>query len=189
MEQRQQQINEAAQKFAEAIKESFEALVDSSVSAQEVNAQLTQGFFNEVIGNLMAQASDNQALAENLAEQQLRQQEFVQGLVQESMDAYMDFLNSMFSYYRGYKEPEEQGADTEGQGADTQGRTGQDAKVFEHTVWKGSGQGAREEYLKVLERTGEIKPGSGELPADFWDLPRPDDLEGLMRRAVQEERR
>ena len=101
MEQRQQQINEVAQKFAEAIKESFEALVDSSVSAQEVNAQLTQGFFNEVIGNLMAQASDNQALAENLAEQQLRQQEFVQGLVQESMDAYMDFLNSMFSYYRG----------------------------------------------------------------------------------------
>ena len=98
------------------------------------------------------------------------------------MDAYMDFLNSMFSYYRGYKEPEEQGADT-------QGRTGQDAKVFEHTVWKGSGQGAREEYLKVLERTGEIKPGSGELPADFWDLPRPDDPEGLMRRAVQEDRR
>jgi flavin-binding protein dodecin len=61
--------------------------------------------------------------------------------------------------------------------------------VSEMTVWKGTGRGAREDYLRLLERTGEIKRGSGELPKDFWDLPRPDDPQGLVRRAVQEDRR
>jgi hypothetical protein len=39
MDQRQQrQVNEAAEKFADAIKESYQALADRSVSAQELNA-------------------------------------------------------------------------------------------------------------------------------------------------------
>jgi polyhydroxyalkanoate synthesis regulator phasin len=187
-ERQQQQVNEAAEKFAEAIKESYEALVDSSVSAQELNAQLTQDFFNEVIDDLMAQAKDSQALAENLIEQQGRQQEVSQAFAQESVSAYTDFLNSMFTYYRDY-----QGSlvdvRSSAEGEDTQERSGQDDQVSEHTVWRGTGQGGREEFLKVLERTGEIKPGSGVLPPDFWDLPRPDDPEGLVRRAVQEDRR
>ena len=56
----QKQVNEAAEKFAEAIKESYQALADRSVSAQEINTQLTQ----------------------------------------ESVNAYMDFLNSMFALPR-----------------------------------------------------------------------------------------
>ena len=60
-EKQQKQINEAAEKFADAIKESYQALAERGVSAQELNAQLTQ----------------------------------------ESVNAYMYFLNSMFAYYRG----------------------------------------------------------------------------------------
>ena len=102
MEDRQQkQVNEAAEKFAEAIKESYQALADRSVSAQELNAQLTQDFFNGVINNLRAQAESNRALAEDLIEQQRKQQEASQALTQESVNAYTEFLNSMFSYYRG----------------------------------------------------------------------------------------
>ncbi len=100
-ERQQKQVNEAAEKFAEAIKESYQALADRSVSAQEVNAQLTQDFFNGVIDNLRTQAEDNRALAEDLIEQQRKQQEASQALTQESVNAYTDFLNSMFSYYRG----------------------------------------------------------------------------------------
>jgi ABC-type nitrate/sulfonate/bicarbonate transport system substrate-binding protein len=84
-EKQQNQVNEAAEKFAEAIKESYQALADRSVSAQELNAQLTQDFFNGV----------------DLIEQQRKQQEASQALTQESVNAYMDFLNSMFSYYQG----------------------------------------------------------------------------------------
>ena len=100
-ERQQQQVNEAAEKFAEAIKESYQALAERSVSAQELNAQLTQEFFNGVINNLRTQAEGNRVLAEDLIEQQRKQQEASQALTQESVNAYTDFLNSMFSYYRG----------------------------------------------------------------------------------------
>src|SRR3954453_19929815 len=43
MDDRQQrQVNEAAEKFAEAIRESFQAVSDRTVSAQQLNAELTQ---------------------------------------------------------------------------------------------------------------------------------------------------
>ena len=47
MDQKQQkQVNEAAEKFAEAIKESYQAIAERSVAAQELNAQLTQESVN-----------------------------------------------------------------------------------------------------------------------------------------------
>src|SRR3712207_5004504 len=109
-ERQQRQVNEAAEKFAEAIRESYQALADRSVSAQELNAQLTQEFFNGVINNLRTQAEGNRALAEDLIEQQRRQQEASQALAQESVNAYTDFLNSMFSYYRGTLDEAQRGA-------------------------------------------------------------------------------
>ncbi len=99
--EQQKQVNEAAEKFAEAIKESYQALAQRGVSAQELNAQLTQDFFNGVINNLRTQAESNQALAENLIEQQRKQQEASQALTQEALNAYTDFLSSMFSFAQG----------------------------------------------------------------------------------------
>ena len=99
-ERQQRQVNEAAEKFAEAIKESYQALADRSVSAQELNAQLTQEFFNSVINSLRTQAESNRALAEDLIEQQRKQQEASQTLAQESVNAYMNFLGSVFALPR-----------------------------------------------------------------------------------------
>jgi polyhydroxyalkanoate synthesis regulator phasin len=102
VDQRQQkQVNEAAEKFADALKESYQSIADRSVSAQELNAQLTQDFFNGVINNLRTQAEGNRALSEDLIEQQRKQREASQALAQESVNAYTDFLNSMFAYYKG----------------------------------------------------------------------------------------
>lgn len=100
-ERQKQQINEAAEKFAAALKESYQSIADRSVSAQELNAQVTQDFFNGVIENLRTQADDNRALSADLIEQQRKQQEASRALAQESVNAYMDFMGSMFSYYRG----------------------------------------------------------------------------------------
>jgi len=100
-ERQQRQVNEAAEKFADALKESYQSIADRSVSAQELNAQVTQDFFNGVIDNLSTQAENNGALSEDLIGQQRRQQEASQALAQESLGGYMDFLNPMFSYYRG----------------------------------------------------------------------------------------
>jgi hypothetical protein len=101
MDERQHRhVNEAAEKFAESLTEAYRAVAGHSVSAQELNAQLTQEFFNGVINNLRTQAESNRALAEDLIEQQRKQQEASQALTQESVDAYMDFLNSVFAFPR-----------------------------------------------------------------------------------------
>ena len=109
-ERQQRQVNEAAEMFAQSLTEAYRAGSDRSVSAQELNAQLTQDFFNGVINNLKSQAESNRALAEDLIEQQRKTQEASQALTQESVNAYMDFLGSMFSYYRGNLDQAQRGA-------------------------------------------------------------------------------
>jgi uncharacterized MAPEG superfamily protein len=100
-QQQQQQVNEAAEKFAEAVRESYQTVADRAVSAQQLNAELTQNFFNSVINNLRSQAESNRQMTQDLQGQQERQREATQSLTQESVGAYMDFVNSMFSYYQG----------------------------------------------------------------------------------------
>jgi hypothetical protein len=100
-DRQQRQVDEAAEKFAIAIRESFEAVAERGVSAQQLNAELTQSFFNSVIDNLRAQIEANRALTRELAEQQERQMEATQAFARDSVEAYMDFVNSMFSYYQG----------------------------------------------------------------------------------------
>jgi hypothetical protein len=125
--EQQKQVNEAAEKFAEAIKDSYQALAQRGVSAQELNAQLTQDFFNGVINNLRSQAESNRALAEDLIEQQRKQQEASQALTQESVNAYTDFLNSMVSFAQGSTQaaqgdPREAAWDESGHPRDAGGR-------------------------------------------------------------------
>jgi hypothetical protein len=55
-ENQQRQVDEAAEKFAQVIANSYRAVAERGVSAQQLNAELTQSFFNGVIDNLRAQA-------------------------------------------------------------------------------------------------------------------------------------
>jgi uncharacterized protein YktB (UPF0637 family) len=99
--QQVQRVNEAAEQFASAVKDSYQVVADRTVSAQQLNTELTQDFFNRVINNLRNEAESNRQIAQELAGQQQRQWEAAQALTQESTNAYMDFLNSMFFYYQG----------------------------------------------------------------------------------------
>ena len=96
-EQQQQRVNQAAETFADAIKESSRALAERGVSAQEQNAQLTENFFNQVINNLQSQAADTRGMTQTLAEQQQRGLDAAQQLTQEGVGAYMEFVNSFMS--------------------------------------------------------------------------------------------
>jgi hypothetical protein len=62
-EGRQRQVNEAAEKFAGTIKDFYQTLPNRSISAQELNARLTEEFFSDVINNLRIQVQNNRALA------------------------------------------------------------------------------------------------------------------------------
>ena len=44
------------------------------------------------------------------------------------------------------------------------------------------------ESLVRMEKQGLIRLGPGKLPKDFWKIPRPEDPEGLVLKALLEER-
>src|SRR5215210_7715186 len=100
-EQQQRRVNEAAEQFADALRASFQAVSERGTSAQQLNAELTEQFFNTVIGNLRTQAEDTRQMTQQLADQQQRQVEAARTMAQESVGAYMEFLNSIFSFAPG----------------------------------------------------------------------------------------
>jgi hypothetical protein len=97
-QQEQERINRAAEEFTDALVQSQRAASERGINVQEQNAQLTQDFFNRVINNLHAQAEENRQITQQLADQQQRAAEAGQQLTQESVNVYMDFVNSMFSF-------------------------------------------------------------------------------------------
>ncbi|CAA9451361.1 MAG: hypothetical protein AVDCRST_MAG28-1445 [uncultured Rubrobacteraceae bacterium] len=111
-------VDEAAQKFAEAIVLMNRKGSGRPAEAQDRLARLTRSFVERVIGNLEAQAESDRAASRRLAEQarrgqevsrvladqdlpeqDYRRQEADRVLTQESMDAYSHFLESMFTYH------------------------------------------------------------------------------------------
>ena len=109
-QQSQQRINQAADQFTDALVQSYKTVAERGVSAQEGGAQVTEVFFNQTINNLRAQAEENRQVSEQLADQQQRQAEAVQTLTRESVGAYLDFMDSMFSFWQGGIQTAEQGA-------------------------------------------------------------------------------
>src|SRR5918992_3772737 len=107
-QQQQQRINEAADQFTDALVQSYKTVAERGVSAQEGSAQVTEVFFNQTINNLRTQAEENRQVSEQLAEQQQRQAEATQTLTRESVGAYMDFMDSMFSFWQGGLQTAEQ---------------------------------------------------------------------------------
>ena len=106
----QQRVNQAADQFTDALVNSYKVVADSGVSAQERGTQLTEVFFNQTINNLHTQAEENRQATEQLADQQQRQAEAAQTLTRESVEAYMDFMDSMFSWWQGGVQTVERGA-------------------------------------------------------------------------------
>jgi hypothetical protein len=100
-QQSQQRVNEAAEQFTDALVQSYKAVAERGASAQEEGAQLTEAFFSQTINSLRAQAEENWQASQQLADQQQRQADAAQTLTQESVDAYMHFMDSMFSYWQG----------------------------------------------------------------------------------------
>ena len=111
MDQHQQQrVNQAADQFTDALVNSYKAVIDRGVSAQESSTQVTKVFFNQAINNLYAQAEQNRHVSQQLPDQQQREAEAAQTLTQESVDAYMNFMDSMFSWWQGCVQTAERGA-------------------------------------------------------------------------------
>jgi hypothetical protein len=93
-------VNEAARRFAETLAESYRVVYGQAVESGERQRRLAQEFSELVANNLKEQAERGRSSAQRLSEQADRQQEAGQALARESVEAYMDFLDSAFSQYR-----------------------------------------------------------------------------------------
>jgi hypothetical protein len=93
-------VNEAARRFAETLAESYRVVYGQAAESQERQRRLAQGFSELVATNLREQTEGGRAAAERLSEQANKQQEAGQALARESVEAYVEFLDTAFSRYR-----------------------------------------------------------------------------------------
>ena len=93
-QQQQQNVNQAAEEWTDAVRQSFQTLADQAVNLQESNLKLTQGFFQQFVEQLQSQTQGLQQVTQSL------QQQAFETLAQQSAKAYSDFLGSALSFYQ-----------------------------------------------------------------------------------------
>jgi chromosome segregation ATPase len=100
-DQQRQRINGVAQEFTDALVAAYRTTSDGTAAAQQIGAQQIEYFFNTVMNNLRTQSEGTLQITQQLAAQQELAREATQELTRASTDNYMDFLDSMFSFYHG----------------------------------------------------------------------------------------
>jgi hypothetical protein len=102
MDDRQRQrIDGAAQEFADALVAAYRTTSDGTAVAQQLGAQQIEYFFDTVMNNLRTQAEGTSQITRQLATQQELARDATRELARVSTDNYMDFLDSVFSFYQG----------------------------------------------------------------------------------------
>ena len=97
---REDAVDEAAARFADTLAESYKIVYEHAAEAQERQGRLARDFSERVLDHLKEQTESGRAASEQLADQARRQQEAGRAFAQESVNAYMDFLDTAFSQYR-----------------------------------------------------------------------------------------
>lgn len=110
MDERQQRINRAAEQLADTLVQAHLVLAEHGARGRELNAGSTEQFFNRVINYLQTQVQDTRRMTRTLDDQYQRGQEASQALAGESLEAYMDFVNSMFTYFQATPRATQEGA-------------------------------------------------------------------------------
>jgi len=100
-DQQRQRIDGAAREFSGALVAAYRTTSDGTSAAQRLGAQQLEYFFDAVMDNLHAQAEGTSQMARQLAAQQELAREATRDLARVSTDNYVDFLDSVFSFYHG----------------------------------------------------------------------------------------
>jgi DNA repair exonuclease SbcCD ATPase subunit len=100
-DQQRQRIDGAAREFSGALVAAYRTTSEGTAAAQQLGAQQIEYFFNTVMANLRAQTGGTSQVTRQLAAQQELARETTQELTRVSTDNYMDFLDSVFSFYHG----------------------------------------------------------------------------------------
>lgn len=95
-----EKANKAAEKLARATGDSFEAVVDHAVTTQERNVKFAQSILDGTAREIRQQAESNRQMIAEFVDRAEKQRGAFRTLVEESVDAYTDFLFAPFSYYK-----------------------------------------------------------------------------------------
>lgn len=95
-----EKANKAAEKLARATGDSFEAVIDHTVAMQERNAKFAQSVLDGTAREIRQQAESNRQVVAEFVDRAEKQRGAFQTLVEESVDAYTDFLFAPLSYYK-----------------------------------------------------------------------------------------
>jgi uncharacterized protein YukE len=107
---RARDVNEAANRFAETLAESYRVVYGQAAESSERQQRRAREFSELVSGSLREQAEAGRASAQEFSGQAARQQQAGQQLARESVEAYTQFLNDAFSRYQSNTERAAQGA-------------------------------------------------------------------------------
>jgi hypothetical protein len=97
---RERAMDEAAARFADTLAESYRIVHEQAAEAQARRGRLAQDFSQRVLDHLREQVESGRAASEQLTEQARKQREAGRAVAQESVNAYVAFLDTAFSQYR-----------------------------------------------------------------------------------------
>lgn len=101
-------VQEAVETWTETTRETYQAIANSVIAAQERSAQLAQTAFETGLAELKSQAETSRTLLETLAEQTEKQWQAARTLAQESAGAYSEFVAAPFAFYQKWVESAQQ---------------------------------------------------------------------------------
>jgi hypothetical protein len=95
-----------------------QTFADTLVGIQDRNMRFAQSLYENGMGLLNSNAESTSQLMQTLVEQSHRQQEAFATLVRSSMDLYVKFLITPFSFYQGALKTAERGRENAQQATD-----------------------------------------------------------------------
>ncbi len=95
-----EKMNQAAEKLARANQDVARTVVEHTIGLGERNVRFAQGVVDGSVKEIRQQAEANRALTQEFIERAENQREAFQTVVEESVDAYMDFVFAPLAYYK-----------------------------------------------------------------------------------------
>ena len=108
--------NDAAHEYAQTTLGSYRTVWDHFAEAQQRQERLAQDFFEDTMSHLRSQSERNLSTSEELVDQTRKGHEANQLLAKESANAYEEFLDSLFLYYRESARAAEMGTTIDSKG-------------------------------------------------------------------------
>jgi methyl-accepting chemotaxis protein len=92
--------NKAVERLAETTRDSYQTVVEHTIGLGERNVRFAQGVVDSSVKEVRQQAESNRALTQEFVERAENQRAAFQTVVEESVDAYLDFVFAPLSYYK-----------------------------------------------------------------------------------------